>query len=134
MNEDSAPLRIAVAVVVSAGMALVGRRADDAAHAAGLAEFPGGKVEGDETAAEAAARECLEESGVEVIVGELLEIAPSAAGHRPIEVHFFLAQPIVPAATPRAPFAWTRIASLPELPFPAANAGVIARLTGSSHR
>ena len=51
---------IAVAVVVRHGCVLVGRRAENAPEAAGLDEFPGGKVEAGEAPACAAARECLE--------------------------------------------------------------------------
>ena len=70
---------IAVAVVLRHGHALVGRRAADAMDAAGLDEFPGGKVEPGDSPARAAARECLEEAGVAVRIDALLDRVASTS-------------------------------------------------------
>ena len=68
----SAPLQIAVAVVTHGDRVLVGRRAANAEHAAGLHEFPGGKVEPGESPSAAAVRETLEEAGLSIRIGPLL--------------------------------------------------------------
>ena len=44
------------------------------AHLAGKWEFPGGKVEDGEDPKDAVARECLEECGIAIEVGELLDV------------------------------------------------------------
>jgi 8-oxo-dGTP diphosphatase len=123
------PLRtIAVAVVVHDGRVLVGRRSRDAAEAPGLAEFPGGKVEERETAAEAAARECLEEAGISIEVGSRSFGVASTQVRPNILLSFHWARPIDPAAVPKPPFMWIPIEQLPTLDFPAANAAILAML------
>jgi 8-oxo-dGTP diphosphatase len=119
---------IAVAVVVHDGRVLVGRRPPDAAEAPGLDEFPGGKVEPHETSAEAAARECLEESGIAIDVGSRSFSAVSTQTHPHLLVIFHWATPVDQAAAPRPPFEWIPLARLPTLEFPAANAAVVAML------
>ncbi len=120
--------RIAVAVVLRRGHVLVGRRGIEACDAAGFDEFPGGKVEPGEAPPAAAARECLEEAGIAVRVGDLLDRAGGAARSGPIDVLFFAATPVDDRAEPTPPFAWVPIAELAALRFPVANAGVLARL------
>lgn len=119
---------IAVAVVLHRGRVLVGRRAVDAVDAAGLAEFPGGKVEPGEAAADAAARECLEESGIRVWTCGLLDRGFGTAADGPLELVFFAALPIDDGRPPLAPFAWVPVGELAALRFPSANARVLARL------
>jgi mutator protein MutT len=119
---------IAVAVVQRHGHALVGRRAADALDAAGLDEFPGGKVEPGESPADAAARECLEEAGIAVSIDALLDRAASSASSGPLDILFFAATPLNDREEPLIPFAWVPVAELATLRFPAANAGVLTRL------
>jgi 8-oxo-dGTP diphosphatase len=119
---------IAVAVVLRHGQVLVGRRASDADDAAGLDEFPGGKVEPGETLAAAAARECLEETGVAVRIDGLLDRVTSASGSGPLDILFFAATPLDDRATPLVPFAWVPLDELAARRFPPANARLVARL------
>ncbi len=130
----NAKATIAVAVVLSAGRVLVGRRRDDATDAPGRDEFPGGKVEAGEAVESAAARECLEESGIAVIVGERLEVARAAASGGPIEIHFLLASPVDPDVAPQPPFTWLPIGDLTRCHFPAANAEIVRRLLADGER
>ncbi len=57
------------AALIDGGRVLAGERATPA-ELAGRWEFPGGKVEDGESEQEALVRECREELGVEIVVGE----------------------------------------------------------------
>jgi len=119
---------IAVAVVLRRRCVLVGRRSASAAEAAGLHEFPGGKVEAGEAPAAAAARECLEETGIAVRIGRQLDRATAAGKRGPLEVLFFEATPLDDREEPLVPFAWTPCDELAALDFPAPNARVVTGL------
>jgi 8-oxo-dGTP diphosphatase len=119
---------IAVAVVVRHGCVLVGRRSENAPEAAGLDEFPGGKVEAGESPASAAARECLEESGIVVRIDGLLHRASGVATHGPLEILFFAASALDDREEPLVPFAWIPITELAGRCFPPANARVVELL------
>ena len=118
---------IAVAVVVHDGKVLVGRRSASAAEAAGFDEFPGGKVEPHESAAEAAARECLEETGIAVrMIDRPCTVVARQPPLRTISFHW--AAPLDAGVPPRPPFAWLPIGALSRHRFPAANDAVLAML------
>ena len=130
----TAAIRIAVAIVIDDGRVLVGQRVLDAENAAGLHEFPGGKVETGESPAAAAARETFEEAGIDVRIGATLDTAMASARSGPIEILFFAAEPLVPSPLPRPPFAWVAIADLQTFSFPPANEQVIRRIVaGHAH-
>jgi 8-oxo-dGTP diphosphatase len=118
---------IAIAVVQHAGRVLVGLRGDDVVLA-GYWEFPGGKVGEGETPAAAAARECLEETGLAVRITGLLASVQHTYDYGPLALEFFAAEPLDAEQPPRAPFRWVPLAELPQYRFPPANAEVIARL------
>lgn len=61
---------MAVAVIIRDGRVLIARRPDHV-HQGGLLEFPGGKVEPEETVQQALMREILEETGLQVPLASL---------------------------------------------------------------
>ena len=61
-------------IVDNQGRLFLARRGTKAKNERGLWEFPGGSVEFGETLSEALRREMLEEFGIEIIVGELLDV------------------------------------------------------------
>jgi 8-oxo-dGTP diphosphatase len=71
-------MRVVAAAIVRDGRVLAARRTRPEHHA-GRWEFPGGKVEPDETDEQALARECHEELGVTLQVGERLGEAAAGA-------------------------------------------------------
>ena len=127
---------IAVAVVEHDGRFVVGLRSPDAALG-GLAEFPGGKVEPGETAAQAAVRECREETGLDVAAGgqygEVVHAYPAeqASNGRAftVSIHFIACRPLDDGQPLRSPFRWVAAAELGQLDFPEANAELICQLT-----
>lgn len=130
-SQTADPTEIAIAVVEHAGRYLIGQRPADV-PLAGLWEFPGGKVQPGETPARAAARECLEETGLVVGVGELIAQITHQYDHGRVRLNFFACTPLVDDlshATPTPPFCWATAEDLRRLDFPAANATVIELLT-----
>jgi 8-oxo-dGTP diphosphatase len=121
------PTPIAVAVVQHEGRVLIGRR-PAGVPLAGLWEFPGGKVRPGETAQQAAARECLEETGLAVRIAGAYPKVVHHYEHGSVRLHFFAAEPVDAAAEPSGPFVWVPVRELGRYEFPAANAAVVGRL------
>jgi mutator protein MutT len=120
-------LPIAIAVVQWEELVLIGQRGEQVTLA-GLWEFPGGKVEPGETPAEAAARECLEETGLEIEVGQEFPSVFHTYSHGTLHLRFFACIPRQPAMPPRNSFRWVKLSELPQYEFPAANAAILAYL------
>lgn len=83
---DPAPLRVVGAVIVREDRILAARRAPGRS-AAGLWEFPGGKVEPGESPQQALARELREELGIEVEIGWLIGRGEADARDRDRDLH-----------------------------------------------
>ncbi|MDR5698552.1 (deoxy)nucleoside triphosphate pyrophosphohydrolase [Agromyces aerolatus] len=81
----SEPLHVVAAVIEHEGRVLACRRRAGKADA-GKWEFPGGKVEAGETAAEALVREIVEELGVEIEVHDELTTDDTDVGGRVIRL------------------------------------------------
>jgi mutator protein MutT len=125
---------IAIAVVEQNGQVLIGRRASDA-ELGGLWEFPGGKIQPNETPAQAAVRECREETGLDVEVVSLdstVEHQYERPGRELLDVQlcFFRCQPQPGSTTPKPPFRWVSTSQLADYEFPAANRQIVAALSG----
>jgi 8-oxo-dGTP diphosphatase len=135
-----ANMGVGAAVVVSnvAGQVLMVQRG--AGHfGAGLWCLPCGYVEWDEEVREAAAREALEEAGVEVEIGEVVYVATNRhEPERPTVGIWFAARLVDPHASPRAgddavAAGWFDPAAPPPLAFPT-DASVLARLAAQRAR
>jgi mutator protein MutT len=123
----SSPVIIAIAVVRHAGRVLIGQR-PPGVPLAGLWEFPGGKARLAEPLEQAAARECLEETGLVVRIGNPYPDAVYQYEHGCVHLHFFAAEPIDPAQPAKNPFVWVRIEDLEKYTFPAANQAVVGHV------
>lgn len=126
MTTDAAVL-IAIAVVEHDGHYLIGQR-PTGVPLAGLWEFPGGKVEPGESPEQAAARECLEETGIAITVGEPYPAVDHRYEHGHVQLVFFACRPRGTACGPRPPFEWVPRRRLMEYRFPDANRALVAHL------
>lgn len=120
---------IAVGLVRREGRLLIARRPEEGLLG-GLWEFPGGKVEEDESPPEAVRRELREEMSLEVAVGDLAGRVDHAYSHFRITLHAYFAHHL--AGTPRARAAtawrWVTPAELGDYAFPAANTRILEKL------
>ena len=127
-------LKMAVGIVWRAGesgpQVLVARRLDIASHAPGMREFPGGKVEGEETPEQCAEREILEETGLQVLVGAPYEIIRWAYPEREIEMHAFDCSILhgEARAIESKEIAWLQVHELQASEFPRANRKLIEEI------
>jgi 8-oxo-dGTP diphosphatase len=129
-RDSSVPTPIAIAVVERAGEYLIGQR-PEGVPLAGLWEFPGGKVKPGETPAEAAVRECQEETGLTVSIERLLMRVIHKYEHGTLEIHFVACSPRDDAVAARAPFRWVAVNQLAGYEFPAANRQLLELLARS---
>jgi 8-oxo-dGTP diphosphatase len=121
----------AAALLAADGRILLQQRAPDR-HMAGLWEFPGGKVETDETPEAALVRELREELGIMIDAGALTPIA--FASHRNGERHMILLLYLCrnwvgePQPLDASALAWVHLAQMRSLPMPPADEPLIDRL------
>jgi len=97
---------------------------------AGYWEFPGGKREPGETLEQATARECLEETGLQVAVGALRRVIEHAYPHGRVRLSFFDCTPVDPTAEPPAEHRcrWVKAEELRNYRFPEANEEILEEL------
>jgi mutator protein MutT len=81
-------IEVTAAIIKRDGALLIAQRLPES-HLGGLWEFPGGKRETDETLEACLQRECAEELGVEVRVGELLRVVEHTYPEVRVKLHFF---------------------------------------------
>jgi A/G-specific adenine glycosylase len=129
----SAPLphkRIGVAVVINdQNQILIDRRPSEGLLG-GLWEFPGGKIEANETVEDCIKREILEEIGIEIRVGKSLITIDHAYTHFRVTLYVHLCQYV--SGTTRAieceEVRWVTLEAIESFPFPKANTQIIAAL------
>jgi 8-oxo-dGTP diphosphatase len=99
-------------------------------HQGGKWEFPGGKVELDETIAEALARELKEEINIEVLACQPLLNVTHDYGDKKVLLEVFLVDNFFgePSAQEGQLQQWCSLADLTKLDFPEANREIISLL------
>jgi 8-oxo-dGTP diphosphatase len=110
------------------GRILLARRTEGR-DLAGLWEFPGGKVEPDETPDAALSRELREELGIEAIAGKPVLCVPLDSPGKPLLLDV---REVAFTGTPRGlegqALAWVPLHKLPDYPMPPADVPVVALL------
>jgi len=120
---------VAAGLVFRGGKLLITKRPDHA-HLGGLWEFPGGKRHEGETFESCLARELMEELGIEVIVGALIESLTHAYPEKSVHLRFFHCtwQRHEPQPLDCADVAWIGRGDLDRYEFPAADQRLLALL------
>jgi len=120
---------VAAGLLFRAGKLLITqRRPDD--HLGLLWEFPGGKVEPNETFEHCLIRELREELGIEIAVGKQIEEITHAYPEKTVRLRFFHCNLVSGEPQPIHchALAWVTRETLPTYEFPAADAKLIQRL------
>jgi len=127
-------VHVAVGVITSAGennqtQYFLTKRHDDA-HQGGKWEFPGGKVEEDETIAQTLARELKEEVNIEVLSCQPLITIEHDYGDKKVCLAVFVVDHYLgePSAQEGQQQRWCELEELKSLDFPKANKAIIAEL------
>ena len=123
-------LHVVGAIIERAGTVFAARRNPERS-AGGLWEFPGGKVEANETPEQALTREIKEELGVEVSIGNLVDTSLSNVAGLTIELACYLAtlegpEPI--SSTDHDALTWVPIDELESLEWAPGDVPIIKRL------
>ena len=131
------PLHVVAAVMRDANGRILLARRTDGRDLAGAWEFPGGKVEPGETAAQALARELREELGVAVdpAACQPLIAVPQQMPRKRIvlDVHVVDAWAGRPRGLEGQALAWTPLEQLRRYPMPPADIPVVGALTQPAH-
>jgi 8-oxo-dGTP diphosphatase len=129
--QKRSPVIVAAGVLIESGRVLLTQR-KKGSHLAGAWEFPGGKVEPGEDPRDALVRELREEIGVEVTVGDPVEVTFHAYPEKSVLLLFFAVarcdgspdpQPIDVAAVQ-----WARADALDATLFPPADVPILAKV------
>jgi 8-oxo-dGTP diphosphatase len=131
-SPEECPIPVGIGIIRRDGRFLVRRRPAGTVYA-GFWEFPGGKCEPGESPAAATARECLEETGLTVVVGPLRRITTYRYPHGLVALHFYDCTTDNPASEPPhdSGFSWVRAGELALLRFPEANEAIVEELAQS---
>ena len=123
------PIVVVAAVIEQSDTFLVTRR-QAGVHLEGMWEFPGGKIDPDESHVDALRREMLEELDTDVMVGELVFHTTHSYPGRTVALYFYWC---VLKQSPRPllgqEMRWVPRSELPSLGFPAADEQLIRMLT-----
>ncbi len=123
------PVVVAAAVIVRDGRVLLTRRMEGQ-HLAGMWEFPGGKLESGESPEETLVRECREECGVEVEVGDIFEVTHHRYPEKDVLLLFYRCRLVAGEVQHLqvADHAWVSPSDLERYPLPPADERVVERL------
>ena len=122
---------VAAAVVFREGRVLLTQR-KQGSHLAGAWEFPGGKVEPDEDPRDTVVRELREELGVDLHVGDILDVAFHRYPEKSVLLLFYEAALTESSPEPRpldvADIRWAAREDLRDDAFPPADVAVLSKV------
>ena len=120
-------IHVAVGVLIDEAESVLLARRQKGTHLEGYWEFPGGKVESDETVEAALARELREELGVEIGETAPLMTVNHDYGEKQVllDVHNVLSWKGEPHGAEGQPIAWVSASALDEYRVPEANAEIM---------
>jgi mutator protein MutT len=120
---------VAAGLVFRGGRLLLTQRAAGS-HLGGLWEFPGGKREPAESFEDCLARELMEELGIEIAIGRLVESITHAYPEKTVRLNFYQCQWLrqEPQTLGCADFRWVARADLDQFQFPPADQRLLERL------
>ncbi|GIF06346.1 DNA mismatch repair protein MutT [Actinoplanes siamensis] len=129
VKSPPSPRVIVAAVIIAGGQVLACQRSAPP-EAAGKWEFPGGKVEPGETDQRALARECAEELGIRVRVGDRVgPDVPLAHGRAVLRVYAVeVLDGGVPEALEHSALRWLAVDQLDSVPWLPADVPIVAEL------
>jgi 8-oxo-dGTP diphosphatase len=130
VSAEPRTVRVAVGIVTDAAGAILITRRPDHVHQGGLWEFPGGKVETEETVAAALRRELHEELGIVIQAAEpLLRVRhPYPDKTVVLDAWRVTAYHGEPYGREGQPLVWALPETLADFAFPAADEAIITRL------
>jgi 8-oxo-dGTP diphosphatase len=119
-------IQVAVGVITQNKRFFVCRRLAHQ-HQGNKWEFPGGKVDGDETAQQALSRELFEEIGIQAIECEALTTINFSYPDKKVSLHVHIVSNFTgqPYGAEGQEAMWVSFDELTKLDFPAANVGII---------
>lgn len=129
MTQSSSDIDVAVGVILRDGTCYVTKRSETQ-HQGGKWEFPGGKLEGDETPFNALVRELREEVGISILDGEAQFVITFEYPEKTVHLHVFWVHLFngEPESKEGLEGRWVALSELPSLTFPEANQPIIDSL------
>jgi mutator protein MutT len=129
VSGDKKQIEVSAALIFHDGKLLITQRNANA-HLGGLWEFPGGKLEANETFEGCLIREIREELGIEICAGKLFEEITHAYPEKTVRLKFFICKMIRGEPQPLgcAAFKWIGKSELADYEFPAADAQLLEKL------
>ena len=132
-QEPPIPTYVGIGLIRRGETFLVRQRPEGTVYA-GYWEFPGGKCEPGESPAQTTVRECLEETGLAVVVVRLRRVIEHQYPHGHVRLHFFDCASADHKAEPAngSGCRWVRATDLERLRFPEANEPILLELKRES--
>ena len=126
-------VKVAAAIIRQDDKVLIAKRPKDK-HKGGYWEFPGGKIESNETATQALQREILEELAITIELPVAFHKLEFSYPEKTVELDFYLVESFSgePQGLEGQEICWANIDSLSQFKFPEANVPVVDKLLSST--